>query len=224
MCNRYTQNVNADELMRRFGVERVLLDVEPRYNVAPTQTQPVITETEGTRRLEGMRWGLVPSWAKDVKIGVQLLNARSETLAEKPAFRNALRHRRCLVPASGFYEWQKSLTGKQPFHVHLPDYAPFAFAGLWEEWRQPDGTPLRSYTIVTTEPNTLMAPIHHRMPVILTPDAEAAWLELPGTDTGALLALLRPYPEGRLIATPVDPRVGKVTVDDPQCIAPLASS
>lgn len=224
MCGRYTQTINADALMARFGVERVLLDVEPRYNVAPTQTAPVVAQEDGKRTLKGMRWGLVPPWAKDIKIGAQLLNARAETLAEKAAFRTALRKRRCLVPASGFYEWQKTLSGKQPFHIHLPEYQPFAFAGLWEEWKQPDGTPLHTYTIITTGANSLMAPIHDRMPVILRPEDEARWLELPGTDPVPLLELLRPYPEGELIATPVSSRVGKVGNDDAECIAPLVTA
>lgn len=209
--------------MRRYGVDRILLDVEPRYNAAPTDTMPVVAQQDGTRVLEGMRWGLVPPWAKEIKVGARFLNARAETVVETNAFRTAFRKRRCLVPATGFYEWQKTLTGKQPFHVHLPDYQPFSFAGLWEEWRQPDGAPLHSYTIITTEANSLMAPIHDRMPVILRPEDESRWLELPGTETAQLLELLRPYPEGELIATPVSSRVGKVGNDDIECIAPLVT-
>jgi putative SOS response-associated peptidase YedK len=174
---------------------------------------PVIRLEEGERALELMRWGLVPFWAEDLKIGTKLLNARSETALEKPAFREAMRRRRCLVPASGFYEWTTIDGKKQPFHIVRRDGRPLAFAGLWEQWRGPDG-PLRSYTILTTGPNEIMEPIHNRMPVILDGEVAARWLDV---STPAEKAL-QPAPSGTLEAFPVNRAIGRVGFEGPACL------
>jgi putative SOS response-associated peptidase YedK len=224
MCGRYGLYHRPEEIAARFqavlpledGVEGAALAA--RYNIAPTQSAPVIRLEDGVRLLEPMRWGLIPFWAKDPKIGSQLINARGESLAEKPAFRNALKTRRCLVPASGFYEWHATADGKQPLHIRRSDGVPFAFAGLWEQWRGPDG-PLRSYTIVTTTPNELMGAYHHRMPVILTPEEEAAWLD-PTSPVETLTGLVRPYADGALEAFPVSRAVNRAGFEGPECLQP----
>jgi putative SOS response-associated peptidase YedK len=193
--------------------------------VAPTQAVVTVTD-DGTRRLEEMRWGLVPRWAKDPKGGARMINARAETLAERPAFRGVLRRQRCLIPADGFYEWAEAASGrmaKQPMYVRLRTGEPFAFAGLWDEWRPPaGGEPLRTCTIVTTEANALLATFHHRMPVILAPEVEAVWLDPALTDPEPLRSLLVPYPAEAMEAYPVSPAVNAVANDDAQLVLPLA--
>jgi putative SOS response-associated peptidase YedK len=222
MCGRYGwYHTGADlaEMMERFGVHRLpedLANLEPRYNIAPTDPMPVLRLEDGALTAERMRWGLVPFWAKDLKIGASMINARREGITEKPAFREAVRRRRCLVPASGFYEWLKLAGGKQPMHIRRRDGRPFAFAGLWEQWRGPDG-PVRTYTIVTTEPNALMAPIHNRMPVILSGEDAARWLD-PEATLDALTALLEPCPPEPLEAFPVNRGVGNVAFQGRECL------
>lgn len=224
MCGRYGVYHSGAELAEAFlaaqpGLFAEAPELEPRYNCAPTQTLPVIHLQDGSRMLERMRWGLVPGWAKDLSVGAKMINARAETLAEKPAFRSALRRRRCLVPASGFYEWLKLADGKQPMHIRRRDGAPLAFAGLWEEWRGPEGT-LRTYTIITTAANQVMEPIHHRMPAILTPEAAARWLD-PHAAPPSLLPLLGPCPDEDLVAFAVRRGVNRAGFEDPSCIEPL---
>jgi putative SOS response-associated peptidase YedK len=172
---------------------------------------------EGDRVIQLLRWGLVPFWAKDPSIGSQMINARAETLAEKPAFRNALKKRRCLVLADGFYEWKKAPTGKIPMRITLASGEPFAFAGLWENWDTPDGDVLRTFTIVTTTPNALLEPIHNRMPVILRPEHEPLWMD-NAADPAAWLDVLRPYPAELMTAYPVSKRVNFVGNDDPEVL------
>lgn len=185
---------------------------EPRYNAAPTQRMPVVRVFDGKRELVLLRWGLIPSWAKDPKIGNSLINARGETVHEKPAFRSAFKARRCLVPADGFYEWRKLSGGsKQPYRITMADSSPFAFAGLWERWDKGD-EPLETFTIITTTANVLVAPIHDRMPVILDPADYDAWLE--SQDTTIPMALLQPYPAKRMSAYPVSTRVNSPRNDD----------
>jgi putative SOS response-associated peptidase YedK len=227
MCGRYGVYHSGAELAERFltaqpGLFAYVPELEPRYNAAPTQTLPVILARDGKPVLERMRWGLVPFWAKDPSIGSKMINARAETLAEKPAFRAPLKRRRCLVPASGFYEWLKVADGKQPMHIRRRDGAPMAFAGLWEEWKSPDG-PLRTYTIITTTANAVMEPIHHRMPTILSPDAQRLWLD-PEADVPVLLPLLCPCPDEDLLTFPVGRAVNRPGFDDPACIQPLAEA
>jgi putative SOS response-associated peptidase YedK len=194
----------------------------PRYNIAPTQDVPIVRlAREGDRRqLILVRWGLVPYWADDVAIGNRLINARCEAIERTPAFREAYRRRRCLVPADGFFEWRKDGKGRQPLLVRRRDRAPFAFAGLWERWKQPDGNVLRSCTIVTCPPNALVEPVHNRMPVILAAEDFPRWLD---PEAGGR-ELLKPCPPEWLEAYEVSPRVNSPQNDDPDCIAPLAAA
>ena len=228
MCGRFTLTTDPGVVARRFGAPPAQGGgTTPRYNVAPTQTVVTVTD-DGTRRLEPMRWGLVPRWAKDAKGGARMINARAETLAERPAFRGVLRRQRCLIPADGFYEWAEGPGGrkaKQPMYVRLTTGEPFAFAGLWDEWRPPaGGEPLRTCTIVTTEANALLATFHHRMPVILAPEVEAVWLDPGLTDPDHLRSLLVPYPAAAMEAYPVSPAVNAVANDDAQLVLPLADA
>ena len=222
MCGRFTLHHSADEIAERFVTER-LPDLEPRYNIAPTQPVTVVTQN-GARHLAQYHWGLIPSWAKDRSIGHRMINARAETLAEKPAFRTALQRRRCLIPADGFYEWREADNpeegGRTPMYIHRRDDALFAFAGLWDEWRDPQsGDPLRSCTIITGTPNPLIAPIHDRMPMILRPEDEARWLDTTLRETEPLLSLLAPYPADQIEVYPVSRRVNAPVVDEPSLVA-----
>jgi putative SOS response-associated peptidase YedK len=220
MCGRYTL-VEVDGLQKRFSLEEALPEVPARYNVAPTQSMPIVTR-HSPNQLEMMRWGLVPSWAKDLSIGNRMINARAETVAEKPAFKRALERRRCLIPASGFYEWKQTEHGKVPHYIHLMDEPLFAFAGLYENWKAPDETWVRSYTIITTTANDLMAPLHNRMPVILDREDEDLWLDPDATETERLLPLLRPYPARHMAAYPVSRAVNSPTNESPTLITPEA--
>jgi putative SOS response-associated peptidase YedK len=200
-------------------------DLEPRYNIAPTQDVAVVRQEGSTRALALLRWGLVPSWSKDPTIGARMINARAETAAEKPAFRAAFKQRRCLVLADGFYEWQSSGQGrqKQPFYIHMKDGKPFALAGLWERWQGDEGgSTLETCTILTTEPNELVRPIHNRMPVILAPADYGQWLDPAMQQAGPLQAMLQPYPAAALDAYPVSRAVNNARHDSPECVAPLA--
>ena len=219
MCGRFSQTRSWSELAELYEAPggEPPRNLAPRYNVAPTQAIPIVRiEEDGRRGLVMARWGLVPSWAKDVAIGARLINARAETAAEKPAFRDAVRRRRCLIPADGFYEWQARPRGpKQPHHIARADGGAMAFAGLWERWdRAPDGRPLVSCTILTTEANALVRPIHDRMPVILDPEDEGPWLDVGDP------ARLRPISADALRANPVGRRVNDVRNDDPACREP----
>lgn len=218
MCGRFTMRSSPKMITETFRVSEVP-ELPLRFNVAPTQPVGVVLRRAGDsqRHFAMMRWGLIPSWADDIKIGGRLINARADTIATKPAFRAAFKERRCLVIADGFYEWQARDGGKQPFLIHKPDDRPFAFAGLWERWRGPDGQPIESCTIVTTEANDLMRPIHERMPVILPPADYDRWLDVKGQGPEALL---RPYAEGDLVATAVGTRVNNARNDRPECAAP----
>lgn len=196
-----------------------------RFNIAPTQKVPVLRrmfQLNGTpkREIGSMHWGLIPSWAKDRSIGNRMINARSETAAEKPAFRTAWKTRRCAVPASGFYEWQKGEHGKVPHFIRRADHTPMALAGLWETWRSEDGSELESVTILTTTPNRFMKPIHDRMPVIIEPNKLTAWLDDgdEGTDLGVIAKLARPAAAGVLEAFPVSRRVNNPRNDDAGCL------
>ncbi|HJN13407.1 MAG TPA: SOS response-associated peptidase [Pirellulaceae bacterium] len=226
MCGRFTLRSNLNLILQRFALNDVP-NLTPRYNIAPTQAVPAIRATESGRELAMLRWGLIPSWSKDAKMGNRLLNARSETAAEKPSFRSAFRRRRCLVVADGFYEWQKTGaarggTTKQPYYIRMRDERPFAFAGLWETWRGPKGaelpTPIQSCTILTTEPNELMQSLHDRMPVILSPDDYAMWLDPSFEQIDALKALQRPFAPEEMIADPVSTLVNSPRNESPECI------
>lgn len=223
MCGRFTLTAEVNALQDAFPWLNIPPEITPRYNIAPTQPVAVVPN-DGKQRLDYFNWGLIPSWAKDPEIGSRMINARSETLAEKPAFRTAFRRRRCLVLADGFYEWQKQPGSKSkiPMYIRLSSKEPFAFAGLWEIWNSKDGSSILSCTIITTEPNELMKDIHNRMPVILPEDAYQRWLE-PGEKSPAQLsALLTPFPAERMTAFPVSTLVNNPRNDTPQCVAPLA--
>ena len=197
--------------------------MQPNYNVAPTQEVPAVVAGNGggERRLEMLRWGLIPSWADDPGIGARMINARSETVAEKPSFRRAFKERRCLIPADGFYEWQKTNGGKQPHYIRMKNGRPFAFAGLWESWKG-DGNEIRSCTILTTNPNDIAGEIHNRMPVILPPEGYEVWLYPDVRETDQLLSLLAPYPPSDMEAYPVSRRVNSPSNNEPSCVESVA--
>ena len=222
MCGRFTLTAPAEIIAEAFLLQDVPASLSPRYNVAPTQQVPVIVQEGGTRRLDLVRWGLIPSWAKDPAIGSRMINARGESLADKPSFRSALRKRRCLVLADGFFEWQKEGRKRLPVYFRLRSRRPFAFAGLWERWRSPDGEEVRSCTVITGEPNELVRTVHDRMPAMLRPEAEDAWLSpvLPVPD--GVPDLLVPYPANLMEALPVSTVVNSPKNDIPECIEPLS--
>jgi putative SOS response-associated peptidase YedK len=230
MCGRVVQKTPLAEIRVLFETVNPVPNMAATYNGAPTQNLAVVRlDGAGRRSLDLLRWGLIPSWAKDKSIGPRLINAMSETVATKPAFRDAFRHRRCLVPVDFFYEWQKTgggkqPGGKQPYAIGLADGAPMALAGLWDRWKDPeDGAALHSFTIITGAPNELVAPIHNRMPVVLPHQAWRSWLGEDCVETGDLLALLRPYPAAAMHACKVATRVGNVRNNDPELLAPVAA-
>jgi putative SOS response-associated peptidase YedK len=219
MCGRFSLSSTPQRLRERFGLSAAPDDIVPRYNIAPTQ--PVLVIPNRTRRLlRPARWGLIPPWAKDATAGNRMINARAETLAARAPFRAALERRRCLIPADGFYEWQRDGRRRTPFFVHGRDGEPLALAGLWEVWRPPDGEPVASCTIITTEPNERMAELHDRMPVVLAPESYGAWLQPAPQHADALLPLLAPCPDDWLEAYPVSDLVNSPANEDPACIAP----
>ena len=222
MCGRFTL-FEADKILsREFGVSGIP-PLSPRYNIAPSQPVATVrTASAGTgRELALLRWGLIPSWSKDPAIGNRLINARAETVREKPSFRNAFRRHRCLIPANGFYEWQRLERGKQPYFVRMRDERLFAFAGLWDRWESPDKGVIESCTILTTVANAVLSTIHDRMPVILPRAEYARWLDPALQNTDSLAPLLAPFPAEDMLAFPVSPRVNIPTVDDQECMAPL---
>lgn len=219
MCGRFTRTAEIPEIAVQFGVKEVASDLGPSYNIAPTQDIAVII-SEGEKRLVQVRWGLIPAWADDPKIGNRLINARAETLVEKPSFKNAFRKRRCLIVADGFYEWQKSGTAKKPIYIRLKSGRPFGFAGLYETWTSPDGEEVTTCTIITTEPNELMKPIHNRMPVIVPKDKEDIWLH-PDSYEEELVELLEPYPADLMEAYEVSRMVNSPGNNSPECIEPV---
>ena len=219
MCGRFTQTATPETVAKQFRVEGPMPLFNPNYNIAPTQrvvTVRLNSET-GKRECVLLRWGLIPSWAKDTKIGNQCINAKAETVAEKPSFRGAFRKRRCLVIADGFYEWQRAGERKQPMWISRKDRLPFAFAGLWEHWKPAEGESLETCAIITTEPNDLMAPIHNRMPVLLDPASFDQWLDL-AAPVEPLRALLRPCPGEELQTYPVSPLVNNPRNNAPQLL------
>jgi putative SOS response-associated peptidase YedK len=219
MCGRFTLTLDETHLAERFNFEASEVSVQPSYNIAPGQ-QVLAVRRQETLQAVYLRWGLIPSWAKEARIGQRLINARSETVAEKPSFRAALRRRRCLIPADGFFEWQPAGASKIPMYIRRRDQQPFAFAGLWDTWQAPDGSALSTCTILTTEANTLVQPIHHRMPVILAPEAEAVWLDPQLHDAAHLLPVLVPYPAECMEAYAVSTLVNVPRHNTPACIAP----
>ena len=216
MCGRFTLIVDINTVARAFHVDPVL-QTGPRYNIAPTQDIVVVLRDEEKAHLDMLRWGLIPAWAKEESKGI--INARAETLAEKPSFKRLLRSRRCLIVSDGFYEWKQEHGSKTPMYITLKEKDPFAFAGLWDAWKSPEGQIIRTCTIITTEPNDLMAGIHNRMPVILAPEVRDVWLDPAEREPDALLPLLVPYPAADMEARPVSRLVNSPKYDSPELIA-----
>ena len=221
MCGRYTLAADPESIEGRFNVQLAGLPDIPRYNVAPTQEVLTIAG-QAPRRAGLMRWGLVPSWARDLSIGSRMINARAETLAEKPVFRTALLKRRCLVVADGFYEWASVGNHRIPMRFTLKSGEPFAFAGLWERWKAPSGEEVVSCAIITTGPNAVMQPVHERMPVMLPREAESLWLDTTVQNSDVLDSLLVPYSDEEMDAYEVSPLVNSPRNDVPDCIARVA--
>ena len=220
MCGRYSITTPLESVRRLFDAEGEVPAFRPRYNATPRSEMPVVRLEAGVRRIALLRWGLVPGWAKDPAIGDKLIHARAETVAEKPSFNAAYRARRCLVVADGFYEWRRDGRLSQPFRVERRDRMPFAIAGLWERWAPPGQEPLESFALLTTEANAVLAPIHHRMPVILEATAYALWLD-PDLNSGALPELLRPSAPEPLHAYPIGRDVNNPRHDRPEILVPV---
>jgi putative SOS response-associated peptidase YedK len=229
MCGRYTLTSSSEDIALLFDLSEIP-SLPPRFNTAPTQEAAVVRVTApgAPRHLDFLRWGLVPYWADDVKIGNRMINARSEGVADKPAYRWSFRKQRCLIPTDGFYEWKKEGKAKQPFHIRRKDRQPFAFAGLWARWKPknaPEGeaTPLDTFTILTTDSNEIIRPLHDRMPVILSRESFDLWLDPTVDDRERLLELLRPYDSSVMETVPVSRSVNSPAYDGPDCIAPLVA-
>lgn len=220
MCGRYVCCQSTSDIAEALDVAEVLLDWQPSFNIAPTQMVPAVVHTNA-RKLVGLKWGLVPSWAKDASMAAKMINARSETLLDKPSFKEAFLQRRCLIIANGFYEWQTQGETKQPLYIHLQNQQPMILAGLYEHWRSPEGV-LSTCTIITTTANPLLEPLHSRMPVILTPEQQAIWLDPNCHDATQLQALLRPYPAESMSFYPVNPQINRYQFNEPACLAPYA--
>lgn len=221
MCGRYTLTREERRLQERYAI----IDREPfqaRFNICPTQDAPVLLIDEQPR-IKSLRWGLIPFWAKDEKIGNSLINARCETIHEKPAYRAAFKKRRCLIPADGFYEWMKVPGGKQPMHIRLTNQEAFAFAGVWEFWKNAEGNPLLTFSIVTTEPNELLAPVHNRMPVIVAENDYDQWLDPKLVAREQLESLFRPFPSSAMEFYPVSAIVNNPRHEHPKCIERIAA-
>jgi putative SOS response-associated peptidase YedK len=223
MCGRYRLSRRKQLVEEYFGAVSSEEDWSPRYNVAPTQPVPVICQhpKEPIRQLSMMRWGLIPSWAKDSSGAARMINARAETTATLPAFRDALKSRRCLIPADGFYEWKRDGKSGQPYCFEVNEGALFAFAGLWDRWKDPTGQWMKSCSILTTTPNDVTSTVHDRMPVILVPDGYDLWLDPGMTNTAAATELLEPYDARLMRCYPVSTRVNHVVNDDEECARPV---
>lgn len=238
MCGRFTLTTPVEKLAEQFALTGELPELKPSYNIAPTQKIAAVAENaEGERRLGRLQWGLVPRWSRDPDIGSKMINARAETVAEKNSFKSAFKKRRCLIPADGFYEWQRGeqnqsgFVPKQPYYIRLGNCetgTPYAFAGLWESWEGEDGQGgtrrIHSTTIITTEANELVGGIHHRMPVILAPESYATWLDISIQAPEELMPLLVPYTSDRIEAYPVSTHVNRPANDDPACVEPVSQS
>ena len=228
MCGRFARYSLSRELERYFNAHPAAFEIQPNYNVAPTQEIPVIIQQEGERHIKKRHWGLVPFWAKDISIGSRMINARVETVTSKPAFRTALKQRRCLIPANGFYEWKGKAGSKQPYFFHLPSEEPFAFAGLWEVWdgkdTPPEAGPYKSCTIITTDASEAVKDIHNRMPLILKPEAYEEWLDPGNKEPAKIEELLKTEFVGDLNRYPVSKLVNQVGNNKKECMEPLEES
>jgi putative SOS response-associated peptidase YedK len=221
MCGRYTVTSTPEAIRALFGYSEQP-NFPPRYNVAPTQPIAIVRLTDGKRQFALVRWGLLPSWVKDPKNFTLLINARGESVIEKPAFRAAMKRRRCLIPADGFYEWKATGARKQPHYVRAKSHGPLAFAGLWESWTGPNGEELETAAIVTTRANETLKSLHERMPVIVPPDAFDLWLDCANVDPETASALIAPAPEGLLEAYEVSTAVNRTANDNPKLVEPFA--
>jgi len=223
MCGRYRLSRRKQIIEEHFDSVSGDEDWTPRYNIAPTQYVPIIRQNpkEPRRELSLVRWGLIPSWAKDASGAAKMINARSETAATLPAFRDAFKLRRCLIPADGFYEWARTRPSRQPYCFEVNEGQLFAFAGLWEGWRDPSGTWIKTCTVLTTAPNAVTSPVHDRMPVILEPDSYDLWLDPGFTDVTAVADLLKPYDARLMRCYPVSTRINRAENDDAECAEPV---
>jgi len=223
VCGRFALFHDAATLADYLPIERIAFSSQPRYNIASTQAVAAVLclPEESGRTLDLLQWGLVPFWAKDLRMGSRMINARAETAAQKPAYRAAFKRRRCLLPASGYYEWKKQPHGKTPHYFSMADGRPFGIAGLWEKWNSPDDELLHTCSILTTEASPGVAAIHHRMPVILSADTQLCWLKTDPEDRTQIQSLLKPYPRDDLQAHPVSTQINAATWDDPSCIDPM---
>lgn len=220
MCGRFTLSQPSNTIASAFNIAQIP-PLEPRYNIAPTQLIPsILSVSGGEKQLQMLRWGLIPSWAKDAKISAKLINARAETVSEKPSFKAAFKRRRCLIIADGFYEWQRQEKQKQPYYFRLQNAQLFAFAGLWEQWKSPDENIINSCTILTTEANDLLRPIHDRMPVILEPKDYELWLDSEAQQP-QLQQLSRPYQANLMTSYSVSTKVNNPKNNTPECINSL---
>jgi putative SOS response-associated peptidase YedK len=226
MCGRFTLTASIDTVRKTFNCKGITTNAStvPHYNLAPSQSLPVIFQNKGSqeRELALMHWGLIPSWSNDFETPYSTINAKAETITKKPLFRPLLFGKRCLVPSDGFYEWESTTKAKQPWRFTLKGEKLFAFAGLWDEFTEKEThQKLKSFTIITTEPNEVVAPVHNRMPVILPPEQYSTWLDPSFQDTNYLLSLLVPYPSDEMISYRVSRRVSNPRFDDSECVAPL---
>ena len=221
MCGRFSLLAHQEMLRERFNIAEFEFDVIPHYNIAPSQKIATVIK-DGILKLVGMRWGFIPFWAKDMKIGNKMINARAETVAENRVFKHSFLKKRCLIPATGFYEWKKSNDGKTPMHIRMDTSQVFAFAGIYSQWKSPSDSIILSCSIITTTPNHLMKPIHNRMPVILKPEDESIWLDSELDDTRTLQELLKPYTDKSLEAFEVSTYVNNPRNDGPMCVRPIS--
>jgi putative SOS response-associated peptidase YedK len=220
MCGRFSNRTSSEKIKSEFKVTEVPA-IEARYNIAPTQKILGVSQELGERAAKAFKWGLIPSWAKDSSIGARLINARGETVHEKPAFREAFKHRRLVIPADGFYEWRRNADRKQPYYFSMPNGRSFGFAGLWDRWKSPEGEILETCTILTTEANELVRKVHDRMPVILHPEDYDLWLEDDLRKTELVKELLRPFPATEMTSYSVRPLVNSPRVEGAELIEPL---
>lgn len=221
MCGRYSLSKSIKEIAEHFKTRLIEIGPWPRFNIAPTQSLPVVIGAREGLEIQLMKWGLVPHWAKDASMGSRMINARAETVAEKPSFRDAFKSKRCLIPCNGFYEWVTGENGKTPHYIHMKGGELFAFAGIWSEWTRGE-TPLQTYSIITTEANEYISPLHHRMPVILKPDQYQNWTDKTATKAD-LLAMLTPLREDALEYHPVSKLVNSPKNDSEECTVPATS-
>ena len=221
MCGRYSLTRRQQEISERFGLDQILGEFAPRFNISPTQNVPVILQVDGKKTMEAFQWGLVPSWVKDLKAAKPMINARSETLIEKPSFKSSLIKRRCLVPADGFYEWKTSGKSKTPMFIHCTDDRLFAFAGIYAERKNEDGTKMRSFSIITCAANDTVSPVHDRMPVILPPELESRWLDPELQDPTELVQILNPFPNELITMHQVSRDVNSAKTDAAHMVEPI---